>query len=181
MPATGQLYYRRNFSSLEISSGFTYMGLLLVIFIMGAALAGTGVVFHQQARREKEKQLLFVGDQYRRAIGLYYAQTPGGAKKYPKSIDDLLRDNRFVVPRRYLRRVYRDPITNSSDWGLVNAADGGISGVFSRSEKIPIKSANFLTQYESFQTAVQYADWKFVYDAPPSNPVKENQEVRSSQ
>ena len=175
MSGTGLLYFQRNVSLRETSGGFTYMGLLVVIFIMGAALAGTGVVFHQQARREKEKQLLFVGDQYRRAIGLYYAQTPGGAKQYPKSINDLLGDNRYVVPRRYLRRVYRDPMTNSIDWGLVNAADGGISGVFSLSEKAPIKSANFATKYESFQSAAQYAEWKFVYSPPSSTPVKASQ------
>jgi len=151
------------------------MGLLVVIFIMGASLAGTGVVFHQQSRREKEKQLLFVGDQYRRAIGLYYAQTPGGAKRYPKSIDDLLGDNRYVVPRRYLRRAYPDPVTNTTEWGLVNSGDGGIAGVFSRSQKSPIRSANFAMQYASFESAAQYVDWKFVYSPPSSNPAEENQ------
>jgi type II secretory pathway pseudopilin PulG len=154
------------------------MGLLVVIFIMGAALAGTGVVFHQQASREKEKQLLFAGDQYRRAIGMYFAQTPGGAKRYPKSLDDLLGDNRYVVPRRYLRRAYPDPITDSTEWGLVKAGDGGITGVFSRSEKTPIKSANFAAQYKSFQSAAKYADWKFVSSPPSSNPTEKNQRRR---
>ena len=175
MPAMNRLESPGSPSKREISGGFTYMGLLVVIVFMGAALAGTGVVFHQQARREQEKQLLFVGDQYRRAIGLYYAQTPGGAQQYPKSLDDLLGDNRYVVPRRYLRRTYTDPITNSTEWGLVNAGDRGISGVFSRSEKAPIKSANFAMRYESFQSAAQYADWKFVYDPSQLDTGKENQ------
>jgi type II secretory pathway pseudopilin PulG len=178
MLAIGPLYTHRSSSPSDTYGGFTYMGLLVVIFIMGAALAGTGIVFHQQALREKEKQLLFVGDQYRRAIGLYYAQTPGGAKKYPRSITDLLGDNRYVVPRRYLRRAYLDPVTNSADWGLVTAGDGGISGVFSPSEKTPIKSANFATKYESFQSAAQYADWKFVYIPASLGTVKENQQAQ---
>jgi len=178
MSGTGPLNFQRNASLRETCGGFTYMGLLVVIFIMGAALAGTGVVFHQQARREKEEQLLFVGDQYRRAIGLYYAQTPGGAKQYPKSIADLLGDNRYVVPRRYLRRAYLDPVTNSPDWGLVTAGDGGISGVFSPSEQTPIKSANFATKYESFQSAAQYADWKFVYNPLSLKSKAENQQTR---
>jgi len=136
---------------------------------MGATLAGTGVVFHQQARREKEKQLLFAGDQYRRAIGLYYEQTPGATKQYPKSLNDLLGDVRYLVPRRYLRRTYLDPITGSGDWGLVRARDGGITGVYSRSEENPIKSENFAARDEAFRAALRYADWQFVY-SPSQEP-----------
>ncbi len=158
--------------TLSQNAGFTYIGVLMIVAIMGASLAGTGIVFHQQARREKEKQLLFVGDQYRRAIGLYYAQTPGGAKRYPKSLDDLLGDDRYVVARRYLRRAYRDPLDVSGEWGLVRASDGGIAGVYSLSDKQPIKSANFSLEDEAFTAAARYTDWKFVFDLPKTVPVK---------
>lgn len=153
-------------------SGFTYIGLLLFIAIMGAALAGTGVLYRTQVQREKEKDLLFVGDQFRRAIMLYYEQSPGGDKRYPKSFDDLLRDNRYPGVQRYLRRVYADPMTGSTDWGVVRA-DGGISGVYSLSEATPMKTAKFPNVYEQFTGKTSYTDWQFVY-APPAAPKKED-------
>ena len=153
-------------------SGFTYIGLLLFIAIMGAALAGTGVLYRTQVQREKEKELLFVGDQFRRAITLYYEKSPGADKRYPKALDDLLRDNRYPGVQRYLRRVYVDPVTGSTEWGLVRAADGGISGVHSLSETTPMKTGKFPSVYEQFTGKTRYADWQFVY-APPAPPEKE--------
>ena len=57
--------------------GFTYLTLLFAIAIAGIVLAKTGIDWSQDAQREKEKELLFVGDQYRHAIALYYQRTPG--------------------------------------------------------------------------------------------------------
>jgi len=157
-------------------SGFTYIGLLLFVAIMGAALAGTGVLYRTQVKREKEKELLFVGDQFRRAIMLYYEKSPGSDKRFPQSLDDLLRDNRYAGVQRYLRRVYVDPMTGSREWGLVRAADGRISGVYSLSDDMPMKTANFPSGYEDLAAKTRYADWKFVY-APPVAPKKEEKGV----
>jgi type II secretory pathway pseudopilin PulG len=141
-------------------SGFTYLGLLLFIAIMGVALAATGVVFHQQAQREKEKELLFVGNQFRRAIGMYYESN----KRYPQELEDLMPEGRDLV-KRYLRRIYLDPMTGSKEWGLVRMPPegGGIVGVFSNSENKPLKVDNFSPPYEDFKGKESYAEWKFVY------------------
>ena len=143
--------------------GFTYIGLLLFIAIFVTALAGTGVLYRAQVQREKEKELLFVGAQFRRAITLYYQKSPGADKRYPKTLDDLLRDNRYLGVQRYLRRVYVDPMTGLTEWGLVRAVDGGISGVHSLSQVMPMKTANFPSAYEEFAGKGNYAEWKFVY------------------
>ena len=153
--------------------GISRSKLLLFIAIMGAALAGTGVLYRTQVQREKEKELLFVGDQFRRAITLYYEKSPGGDKRYPQTLDDLLRDNRYPGVQRYLRRVYVDPMSGSAEWGLVRAADGGISGVHSLSDATPMKTAKFPNVYEQFTGKTSYADWQFVY-APPAAPEKED-------
>lgn len=52
--------------------GFTYLAVLAMIAIIGIALAVTGEVWHIALKREKERELLFVGDQFRRAINSYY-------------------------------------------------------------------------------------------------------------
>lgn len=151
--------------------GFTYIGLLILVALMGVALAGTGVVWHTESRRAKERELLFAGDQIRRAIGLYYERTPG-AKQFPQTLEDLLLDRRYPNTQRYLRRVYRDPLTGETDWGLVRGPQGGIVGVHSLSEMQPFKQAGFRQIYEDFEGAEHYQDWKFVYRPPETqNPV----------
>ncbi len=156
--------------------GFTYLGLLFAIAILGITLSTVGVVWSTQIRRDKEVELLFAGNQIRLAIGRY--QRSGG--QYPQALTDLLEDKRTPVPRRFLRRIYPDPITNSADWQLILAPEGGIIGVASRSQDKPIKVAGFAQADVAFEKAECYCDWQFVYAArasrfrraikPPSSP-----------
>ena len=142
------------------AAGFSYLTILIVVAIMGVGLALTGEVWHTAALREREAQLLHVGEQYRRAIERYFL---GGPRQYPRSLADLLRDARKPGVERYLRRLYPDPMTNSDDWGLVKAPDGGILGVHSRSGGKPIKQANFPPTQAAFEASQKYSDWKFVF------------------
>ena len=143
-------------------SGFTYIGLLVFVAVLGIGLGATGLVFHHQAQREKEKQLLFAGDQLRRAIQAYYENSPG-VKRFPRALVDLLRDDRHVVLQRYLRRIYVDPMTGSTDWVPIIADDGGIMGVHSSYAGVPIKNAAFPPGYDEFRDKNNYTEWKFAY------------------
>jgi len=147
--------------------GFTYLGLLFAVAVLGVGLAGTGVVWHTAKQREKERELLFVGNQFRRAIEQYYLATPGALKKYPLQIEDMLRDPRLPSVQRYLRRVYADPLTGRSEWGLVRAPDGGIMGVYSLSDAMPVKVALFRTADRNFEGKERYSDWKFIARSRP--------------
>jgi len=140
--------------------GFTYLGLLFAVVILGLTLSAVGVVWSTQIRRDREAELLFVGDQYRTAIGRYYAA--GGA--YPLDLKDLLADQRFPQVRRYLRRLYPDPITGDADWQPILGAGGGIIGIASNSQLKPIKVSNFPEADSAFEKAECYCDWKFVYE-----------------
>jgi type II secretory pathway pseudopilin PulG len=143
--------------------GFTYIGILIAVALVGLSLAVTGEVWQTTVQREKERELLFVGDEIRRAIAQYYESTPGTGKQFPKSLDDLLRDNRYPTTRRYLRKVYPDPMTGRREWGLVKGPGDGIMGVYSLSTKTPLKRANFPAQYAAFESAESYAAWLFAY------------------
>ena len=151
------------------SDGFTYIGLLIFIALMGIGLAGTGVVWHSAVQREKERELLFVGDQFRRAIGLYYERSPGGGKQFPQSLEDLLIDKRYPSIQRYLRHIYPDPITGKADWGLVQGPGNGIIGIYSLSEAQPVKRAGFPAVYKDFEYKDHYKEWRFLYvaETPP--------------
>jgi type II secretory pathway pseudopilin PulG len=150
-------------------AGFTFLGLLFLISLMGIGMAVTGVVWQQDVQRDKERELLFIGDQFRQAIGNYYERTPGTVKAYPKSLEDLLQDKRYVTTQRHLRKIYLDPITGSHEWGLVRRPDGALIGIYSLSQDTPIKAAGFDPNDNQFQQAKQYADWKFVY-VPRQSP-----------
>jgi len=142
-------------------AGFTFIGLMFAIAIAGIALAGTGVLWHMESRREKEKELLFIGEQYRMAISTYYDKSPGGAKQFPEKLEDLLQDNRFPNPTRHLRRLYRDPMTPDGQWELIRL-EGRIVGIASRGTEQPIKIAGFTPDQEGFESAEKYSGWRFM-------------------
>ena len=142
------------------------MTILFIVAIMGAGLALVGEVWHTVAMREKEAELLHIGNQYRRAIERYYLSGP---RQYPRTLEDLLRDQRKPGIERYLRQLYPDPITGSREWGFVKAPDGGIMGVHSRSEEKPLKVARFRPTQQGFEGAEKYSDWKFVF-SPAAQP-----------
>ncbi len=159
----------------ERQGGFTLLALLLMLAGLGVALAAAGTLWSTHAQREREAELLFVGDQYRNAIASFHQMTPGTVKKYPPSLEALLEDPRFPNPVRHLRRLYPDPITGKAEWGLVRGQDGGIQGIYSLSELAPLKRANFPPRHQEFEGKERYADWVFgpvhlAPDLPPAKP-----------
>ena len=140
-------------------TGFTYLGLMFAVAVLGITLATIGIVWSTQIRRDREAELLYTGEQFRMAIGRYLVS--GG--QYPLALTDLVADTRTPVVRRYLRRIYIDPMTGSADWQLILAPAGGIMGVASRSQEKPIKVAGFSAANAAFEKAECYCDWKFAY------------------
>ena len=109
--------------------GFTYLGVLLAIAVLGIGATAASEVWVTTARRERMQQLEWVGQQYADAIGSYYEASPGSVKTYPRSLQDLIEDKRFAFTRRHLRQLYLDPLTGANDWELVMVPDGGIRAV----------------------------------------------------
>lgn len=144
-------------------TGFTYLGTLFAVALLGVGLAAAGQSWQAASQRDKEQELLFVGDQFRRAIGAYYESSPGGAKQFPASLDELLLDRRHPTVRRHLRRLYADPLTGGREWGLVRGPGERIAGVYSRAAGAPIKTGGFPRPYGEFAGAASYREWRFIY------------------
>lgn len=144
--------------------GFTYLGLLFAVAMAGILLAATGTLSSTEQQREKERELLFVGNQYRQAIRSYYEGSPGTLKRYPPNLDELLKDNRYLGIKRHLRQLYPDPISGSSEWGIVRGPDGGVMGIYSLSEKSPFQTAAFQRRDIAFEGKRKYSEWQFMYD-----------------
>jgi type II secretory pathway pseudopilin PulG len=235
-----------NSPAFHSEKGFVYLWALFSVVLAGVVMAGAGQVWQLKSQRDKEAELMHIGEQFRLAIMSYYNS---GTKQYPESLEDLLKDERSPNIKRHLRKIYLDPITNTAEWGLIdepppntaaanttgstanksatsnttnptanksttpnsslapsdnsqtsatnpaqalsgnnpaqtspgnNPATGSaatpntssgmgsnigkrITGVYSLSDKKPIKKKQFPEQYNKFSEAVTYQDWKFVY------------------
>jgi type II secretory pathway pseudopilin PulG len=143
--------------------GFTYLGLLFAVALLGLVLSTAATVWTTAGKRQRERELLWVGDQFRLAIRRYYLNGPGGIRVYPRKLDDLLDDRRGPVVKHHLRRIYLDPLTGQDDWQLVTSPDGQILGVYSPSLDVPLKKAGFSADDEFFDEAETYSDWRFLY------------------
>nr|WP_246257454.1 type II secretion system protein [Pararobbsia alpina] len=137
------------------------LALLIALMLVSIALLGALDVWSLERQRERERQLLFAGDQYRLAILRYYR----AGRVLPASIDDLLNDTRFPMPMHHLRRAWVDPVTGQNDWVLMRQGDR-IYGVYSSSTAAPIKLAGFPRQYEDFDKQPTYGGWRFFYLPP---------------
>jgi type II secretory pathway pseudopilin PulG len=149
--------------------GFTYVGLLLLLALAGTALAGAGTLWSIESRRDKEAQLLFIGDQFNDAITSFREHTPAGQmQRFPRRLDELLDDKRWPTTRRHLRQVFADPMTGSREWGLVRTPGGEIIGVHSLANEPPLKKGNFPGRWAAFAQAGAYRDWRFIYSESPA-------------
>ena len=158
-------------------------GVVMLALLLGMALGAIGLmaamdVWSITRQREREQELLFVGDQYRMAIRRYYfGAPPGQPRTLPTSLSALLDDDRYTVPVHHIRRLYPDPLTGKPDWGLVQVGDQFI-GVYSLSEAQPLKQTNFAPAYQHFNDKSSYREWVFAFVIPrrrstpsPSIPV----------
>lgn len=160
--------------------GYAMAALLVGLFIMGVMATVAMPVWTQAGRREKEAELVFRGEQYARAIGLY--QRKMGPGTLPPNLD-------LLVDQKFLRRRFTDPITGKAfapinaataqAAGLANtpggrgpagtgpggtgggagtaAGSGGIVGVVSASDAASLRLYNGRDHYNQ---------WAFVYNPP---------------
>jgi type II secretory pathway pseudopilin PulG len=94
--------------------GFAMAALLVSVGVMMLLMSVAMPVWRHEMQREKEAELVFRGEQYARAINLY--QRKMGPGNFPPNID-------ILVQQRFLRKKYKDPITNG-DFQLISVGAG---------------------------------------------------------
>jgi type II secretory pathway pseudopilin PulG len=177
---------------LRSNAGFTYIAVLVMVMIVGFLAAQGALVWKTRMQREKETELIFRGRQIRDAMRLYYgmatdvtmqntAATGGGQAgrvNKPQTIPpnapmlnelkDLLQAPSSAGKKRYLRKLYLDPMTGN-DFALIkDPATNRYIGVASTSEAEPIKkdfehdiSVSDLEPGD-FQDKKKYSEWQFI-------------------
>ncbi len=113
--------------------------LLMVVFMAAAVLIATAAAtpsLLQQGTREKEEELIWRGQQYARAVRLYYRKYG----RFPQSVEDLTKAKNQI---RFLRRTYTDPM-NSADgtWRMIYITPTGqLVGSLKRRGQIQLPGA----------------------------------------
>jgi type II secretory pathway pseudopilin PulG len=96
--------------------------LLMVVFLVATVLilaVAAAPNFLTQGRREREQETVWRGEQYERAIGLYFRKFG----KYPTKIDDLTKQTNGV---RFLRQAYTDPMNKEDgSWRFIYVGPNG--------------------------------------------------------
>lgn len=90
--------------------GYTLVIIVLTVAIMSIFMAVAVQTVEFQMRREREAELIFRGEQYVEAIRIY--KTKYG--RHPMRMKEIWEANPKVV-----RKQWKDPITDSEDWGLI--------------------------------------------------------------
>lgn len=155
---------------LRHEAGFTYVGLIVLVTIIGLVGAATLKADALLRRAAAEEELLEIGAAFSAALTSYAEATPRGQPPQPPSLEELLRDPRFPGVRRHLRKIFVDPITGKAEWGIVwlskgsgidGAGGSGVVAVYSLSQARPLKQANFDARFQNLENREHLADWKF--------------------
>ena len=89
-------------------SGFVLLAVIFLTLVMLITLAIAAPKMAASIQRDKDLETIHRGEQYKRAIQLYYRQFG----RYPTSVDQLVQTNQI----RFLRKRYTDPETGKDDW-----------------------------------------------------------------
>ena len=145
-----------------------YIALLLAIALIGGVSAvGLKVAKTLQIRAD-EAELIQIGLEFRNALQSYADATPNGLPTTPASLSELLRDPRYPGVKRHLRRLYYDPFTGKTEWGVIRGPDLRIVGIHSLSESTALKSENFPAELASLSGSKRHLDWVFTLGIPPA-------------
>ena len=92
-------------------AGYTLLAVIFILFTLTIWLSVAMPKVIKQLQRDQELETYERGQQYIRAIQLYYHKF----RSFPPNIDLLVKSNNI----RYLRKKYKDPTTGKDDWKII--------------------------------------------------------------
>jgi type II secretory pathway pseudopilin PulG len=92
-------------------AGYAMAALLVAIAVLTIMLSVAMPVWRHEMQREREAELVFRGEQYIRAIDLFQRKYAGAL---PPTID-------VLVTERFLRKKYKDPMTEDGEFRVIAA------------------------------------------------------------
>jgi hypothetical protein len=111
--------------------GYALLVAVVAINILALLALLARPMWQTENQRDLEEELLFRARQYKTAIELYTKKNPN---LYPRSFDDL-------YEKKFLRQLFKDPMTESGEWNIVMA------GTMAGKNELMIVPAEMLDQY----------------------------------
>jgi type II secretory pathway pseudopilin PulG len=93
--------------------GYTLVALVIGLTVMAILIAAVLPLASAESQRDKEAELIFRGFQYAEGIRTFKRRYG----RYPNTLAEM-----FEMRPRTLRKLWKDPMTNSDKWGLITAA-----------------------------------------------------------
>ena len=140
---------------------------LIAAFTILALLSGMAVpLAAYKVRRDKERELRtalkdirHAIDQYKDAATANKFQVKVGTEGYPETLEVLVEgvqtNDAAGTKLKFLRRIPRDPMTKSFDWGMRSMKDDPKSQSWSGDNVFDIHTKS----YERARDGTQYSDW----------------------
>jgi type II secretory pathway pseudopilin PulG len=157
--------------------------LLVALAVMSVLMSAMLPAWRHQAQREKEAELVFRGEQYVRAIQLWERRMGPGSR--PPSVD-------MLVQQRFLRKKYKDPMTEDGEFQLIFAgvnptpAGPGRRGQPPQPPQKPptspaggliagggihgVQSKSTDASIRVYKGGTRYSDWRFIHAGAAPTP-----------
>lgn len=154
-------------SSQSDSGGFALVVLMVILGMTAIWMTAAFPSWKHNATREKEAELVYRGQQYVRALNLYQRKMGPGAS--PQSFDQL-------YEQKFLRKKYKDPITNDDFLPLYRSGTPQGQGQPSGGQQQPtgpgqggalmgVQSKSTATSIMVYNGATHYNEWQFIVTA----------------
>jgi type II secretory pathway pseudopilin PulG len=99
-------------------AGYAMAALIVALAVMAVMMTVAMPVWKQSIQRDKEEEMVFRGEQIARGVGLFQRKF---ANAYPPTLD-------VLVEQKFLRKKYKDPITNDDFVPLTQAQQAATPG-----------------------------------------------------
>lgn len=95
--------------------GAMLLAVLFMMAVMVIVALAVAPAFIQQAKRDREEEMIHRGTEYARAVRKYYKKFG----RYPANLEQLENTNQI----RFLRKRYKDPLSKDGQWKLLHYGD----------------------------------------------------------
>jgi len=113
-------------------AGYALMTILLLAALLLILLSAEVPRVLIQGHREQEEELLFRGEQYRRALGLHFRKYG----RFPLKLEELVEPKNNL---RFLRQLYSDPMMADGQWRLIRVGPlGELVGSVTREDRLQL-------------------------------------------